>query len=77
MYSSQLWIHHEKRRYYRASVYQDLLGDWVLMRDWGALDSKLGGMKTELLVGLQEGREKLAAIAKRRKQHCYEVVAKD
>lgn len=73
MYTTQLWIHPQKRRYYRASVYQDLLGDWVLLRDWGALDSKLGGMKTELLSGLKDGEEKLAMIAKRRKQHRYQV----
>ena len=73
MYTSQLWIHSKKRRYYRASVYQDLLGDWVLLRDWGALDSKLGGIKTELLTGLKDGEEKLAMIAKRRKQHHYKV----
>ena len=74
MYTSYLWIHPKKRRYYRASVYQDLLGDWVLLRDWGALDSKLGGIKTELLTGLKEGEEKLALIAKRRQQHHYQTV---
>lgn len=74
MRTHQLWIHQQKRRYYRASVYQDLLGDWVLMRDWGALDSKLGGMKTELLAGEAEGVEKMAAIAKRRKQHHYRII---
>ncbi|MGB0848627.1 MAG: hypothetical protein ACPGSM_17985 [Thiolinea sp.] len=72
-YTSQLWIHSEKRRYYRASLYQDLLGDWVLLRDWGALDSRLGGIKTELLTGLKEGEEKLLKIAKRRKQHHYHI----
>lgn len=71
MYTSQLWINAEKRRYYRASLYQDLLGDWILLRDWGALDSKLGGMKTELLSGLRDGEKKLEGIAKRRRQHHY------
>lgn len=73
MYTSHLWIHPQKRRYYRAALYQDLLGDWVLLRDWGALDSKLGGMKTELLSGLEDGEEKLTMIARRRKQHHYQV----
>lgn len=75
MHISQLWIHSKKHRYYRASVYQDLLGDWVLFRDWGALDSRLGGVKTELLTGLKEGEDKLAMIAKRRKQHHYKMAA--
>ena len=77
MCHNQLWIHLEKRRYYRAAIYQDLLGDWVLMCDWGALDSKLGGIKTELLTGLEDGKEKLALIAKRRKQHHYRTVEVD
>lgn len=77
MHSHRLWIHPEKRRYYRAMVYQDLLGHWILMRDWGSLDSKLGGMKTELLAGLQEGCEKLEAIAKRRRSHHYQTVGEN
>lgn len=73
MHTSQLWIHPQKRRYYRALLYQDLLGDWILLRDWGALDSKLGGMKTELLSSVREGEEKLELIAKRRRQHRYQI----
>ena len=74
MYTSKLWIHSEKRRYYRASVYKDLLGHWVLFRDWGSLDSKLGGTKIELLAGVQEGNEKLVMIGKRRATHRYALI---
>lgn len=74
MYTSKLWVHSEKRRYYRASIYKDLLGQWVLVRDWGSLDSRLGGTKTELLEGMQEGHEKLVMIGKRRTTHRYALV---
>ena len=72
MYTSQLWVHPEKRRYYRASVYKDLLGQWILSRDWGSLDNRLGGSKIELVTGIEEGYEKLALIDKRRIGHRYE-----
>lgn len=49
MNTSMLWVHQEKRRYYRVLVYQDLLGDWVLNRSWGALDSGRGGVRTEVI----------------------------
>ncbi|HRJ53148.1 MAG TPA: hypothetical protein PLE99_10285 [Candidatus Thiothrix moscowensis] len=74
MYTSRLWVHPEKRRYYRASVYKDLLGHWVMVRDWGSLDTKLGGTKTELLEGSGQGEAQLKAVAKRRANHHYLLV---
>ena len=74
MYTSRLWVHPEKRRYYRASVYKDLLGHWVMVRDWGSLDSRLGGTKTELLDGLRHGEEQMKRIGKRRESHRYALV---
>lgn len=35
----ELWIHSGKRRYYKFVIYSDLLGDRVLLRSWGSLDS--------------------------------------
>jgi hypothetical protein len=77
MYTSKLWVHPEKRRYYRASVYQDLLGEWVMVRDWGSLDTKMGGTKVELLEGLRQGERQLEAIGKRRANHRYRLVETD
>lgn len=74
MYTSRLWVHPEKRRYYRASVYKDLLGHWVMVRDWGSLDSRLGGTKTELLDGFRHGEEQMKRIGKRRESHRYALV---
>lgn len=74
MYTSRLWVHSEKRRYYRASVYKDLLGHWVMVRDWGSLDTKLGGTKTELLEDFRDGEEQMERIGKRRESHRYTLV---
>jgi hypothetical protein len=77
MYTSKLWVHSEKRRYYRASVYKDLLGHWVMVRNWGSLDSKLGGTKTELLNGFRQGEVQLETVGKRRASHRYVLVETD
>jgi hypothetical protein len=77
MYTSKLWVHPAKRRYYRASVYRDLLGHWVMVRDWGSLDTKLGGTKTELLAGFGQGEVQLTAVGKRRLSHRYVLVEVD
>ena len=49
MNESTLWGHNHKRKYYAVWVYRDLLGDWVIRREWGSLDSNRGRQKTELL----------------------------
>lgn len=71
MNKAVLWVHHHKRRYYAVRVYCDLLGDWVLIREWGSLDSNRGGSKTELLESESEAVAKLAEIGKRRLANGY------
>jgi hypothetical protein len=73
MKTSLLWINQEKRRYYRVRVYQDLLGDWVLSRSWGALDSSKGGCRVEVIEP-QRFDDLLAEIEKRRRQRDYVLV---
>ena len=73
MKTSKIWINKESRRYYKVLVYKDLLGDLVLMRNWGSLDTARGGIKTEL-VDQQQAMDLLAKIGKQRIKHNYEVV---
>jgi len=73
MRTSLLWIHQEKRRYYRVRLYQDLLGDWVLSRSWGALDSAKGGSRVEVIEA-QRFDDLLAEIGKRRRVRGYVLV---
>lgn len=44
-----LWINHEQRRYYRVHLLTDLLGDLVVVRDFGSLDSQRGRVVTTVV----------------------------
>lgn len=57
-------------RYYCVAVQRDLFSDPVIVRWWGGIHNRLGGMATEPLV---PGR--LAAIDKERRAHGYDRVA--
>ncbi len=70
----ELWIHPEKRRYYKFAIYRDLLGDRVLLRSWGSLDSKLSGCMTQVISSEEEEQPLIDLIRKRRQIHCYELV---
>lgn len=70
----ELWIHPKKRRYYKCVIYSDLLGDRVLLRNWGSLDSKVGGSMSQLINTQDEEQHLLSSIRKRRLQHQYELV---
>ena len=71
MNSSKLWINNEKRRYYRVLVYKDLLGDLILMRQWGSLDTARGGSKVELVDGAEAVARLLGGISKQRLKRGY------
>ncbi len=66
------WLNKEKRRYYRAWLMRDLLGDWVLVRAWGSTESRLGGVKQELMPDYALGKERLRRLDLRRRRRGYE-----
>ncbi|PVV12960.1 MAG: hypothetical protein B6D77_04995 [gamma proteobacterium symbiont of Ctena orbiculata] len=68
---NRVWIHQEKRRYYRAHLQPDLFGTWTLTRCWGSLDSQHGQVRTELVASQGKGQQILAGINKRRANHGY------
>lgn len=70
----ELWIHPKKRRYYKFAIYRDLLGDRVLLRSWGSLESKLGGSMTQVIPSEEKEQSLIDLIRKRRQQNCYELV---
>lgn len=65
------WVQPNKRRYYQAILIRDLLGDRVLAKAWGSLDSKRGGQDTSVLSSPEEEENAIDALLKRRKQHHY------
>jgi hypothetical protein len=68
---NRVWIHHEKRRYYRAHLQPDLFGAWTLTRSWGSLDNQQGQVRTELVMSQVKGKQILDGIYKRRASHGY------
>ena len=68
------WERERDTRYYEVFLERDLFGDLVLTRVWGRKGSALGSMKRLPVASVAEAQSALAAIAKRRAQHCYERV---
>jgi hypothetical protein len=68
---NRVWVNSEKRRYYRAHLQADLLGDWTLTRSWGSLDSHHGQVRTELVDNQAHGLRVLAGIDKHRAVRGY------
>jgi hypothetical protein len=69
---NRVWINLEKRRYYRAVVQRDLLGDWIFVRIWGSLDSNLGQVRIEVVESEEVGYRMITTTHKRRLERGYQ-----
>jgi hypothetical protein len=69
-----LWVHREKRKYYRAYLSLDLFGTVHLQCAWGALDSARGNVRAEMFPAWGEAVVRVRQISKRRHQHGYSLV---
>lgn len=65
------WVNPEKARYYQVHLGQDLLGDWTLLKVWGGLGSRCGGMHNTGVASYGDGLEQIQKIARRRMRHGY------
>lgn len=65
------WVHHEKHRYYRVYLEQDLFGDWAVRMVWGGRLSRRGGMRSIAVASYEEGLLKIRALEKRRRARGY------
>ena len=65
------WRHDRKRRFYSAWLERDLLGDWVLIRTWGSLDTRLGRGAQEVVPDYAAGVEALRRLDRRRRRRGY------
>lgn len=61
----------KKRRFYTLWLHKDLLGDWVLTRQWGSLDSQLGNCKQEVFFSYRDSLKAIKDILKRRIKRGY------
>jgi hypothetical protein len=68
---NKVWINQSKRRYYRVILQNDLLGDLVIIRSWGSLDSDRGQVRKEIVDSESDGIMKVQEIEKRRLYRGY------
>ena len=58
-------------RFYRCEITQDLFGNWLVVRRWGAIDSRRWGSKDEVCQDYAEAQKLFGAVAKRREKRQY------
>ena len=74
VYDLERWRTYEwesETRYYRAQIKQTLFGDWCVVCTWGGRNNRLGSGKTLYAASLDEAKEMVRAIAKRRQRRGY------
>jgi hypothetical protein len=70
----QEWINPNNGRHYLVEVYQDLLGDWVLIRRWAG-SCRSGNQKMVVLGNFQEAMAQVKGIDGKRRIRGYQAVA--
>ncbi|WP_410500817.1 WGR domain-containing protein [Chroococcidiopsis sp. SAG 2025] len=60
-----------EHRYYRAELRQDLFGNWIVMKMWGRIGSRLGGMKETLCRTYEEADSCFQTAVRRRERRGY------
>ena len=65
------WINLKSRRFYRVSVYRDLLGDLVIVKDSGSLDTARGRRMIEVAESRDQANCIVEKIDKTRLSHGY------
>ena len=73
--NSMEWLNESKRRYYRATVERDLIGDLVVVQEYGSLDSARGNRIRRPVTDYREADKVLWGIGQKRASHGYQMVA--
>jgi predicted DNA-binding WGR domain protein len=60
-----------EHRYYQAELRQDLFGNWIVMKTWGRIGSRLGGVKETLCRSYEEANSSFQTTVRRRKKRGY------
>lgn len=60
-------------RYYKVTVYKDLLNDWVLTCAWGGLNNRLGNYKHIVLKTFEDADLYIQELMKRRLKRGYKL----
>lgn len=60
-------------RFYQAGVELDLLGDWIVLQQWGGKHSGLGSQLVVCVETEAEGLKRLASVARQRERRGYQL----
>ena len=63
---------YKNRRYYQLYLSQDLLGDWVLTKSWGAIGTSSGKVTHIRLENYEKALRQIDVLVKSRKRLGYE-----
>lgn len=69
------WLNNKTRRYYHAVVCRDLLGDLVVTRTTGSVDSSRGRVMVFPVKSYSEAGEMLDRVSVDRKRHGYRLIS--
>jgi hypothetical protein len=61
-------------RYYKVYLYKDLLGDWVLTKVWGGINSRLGNFEHQATLTKEPALLLIDEIIKKRKKRGYHLL---
>lgn len=64
-------------RYYEARLQEDLLGDWTVVRTWGARGEGAGSMALDWVSGPDDGLRLLRRLVAQRRRQGYQPVRGD
>ena len=70
----QNWSWKSEDRYYHLSLTQNFFGEWLIIRKWGGLRTRIHGSKTHYFHNLDEVGNSLKQIQKRRIARGYNLI---
>ncbi len=68
------WVNSHKRRFYRATLFHDLLGNCILFRVWGCMDSHQSCSLQRVMDSWDQGLNLVRELDYRRERGGYRVV---
>lgn len=68
-----IWFNAKNKRYYQVDMFEDLCGDWIMVKKWWG-PKRSGREQFFLFLEKIDGLVELERTAKRRKHHGYEKI---
>lgn len=74
MISQHFWLNRKLGRYYKIFVHKDMLNDLILTCVWGSMNSNLGNYSHTLIKNLDEAKEFIVIMEKKRFKRGYQLI---